>query len=127
MVHHWLCKWWIVITEEELKETFEIETSSMEDTEMLESINDSLRFLLRRCLLSLHFNHEAPQMRRRHEPVLGVPVEEIPYLRRRLRHGELESPAAAEANSVSLFGHRSKFRFSSLHSVSVSVTVSVVL
>ena len=82
---------------------------------MLEAIDDGLRFLFRGLLLPLHLRHEAAEVRSRHEAIVGVAIEQGPYLRRRLRQGHLEAPPAAEANSVSLFRHgQGSLLFSSL-------------
>lgn len=78
----------------------------MKDIQMFEAINDGLRFRLGGFLLFLHLNQEPLEVSGVHEPILGVPFEKSLDLGRRFRDGQLEAPAEAEADSVSLFGHR---------------------
>lgn len=74
---------------------------------MLEAVDDGLRFLFSGFLLFLNLNQEALKVSSGHKAILRVVVEKGLDLRRRLRHAQLEPPAAAEAHSVSLFRHAS--------------------
>lgn len=94
----------VIITEEILEESFEIETNAS-TMEMSEAIYDGLRVFFSGLLLSLHFHEEPSQMRSSHDVIFRVLFEEGFDLRRRLRQRELEAPPPAEAHTVCLFRH----------------------
>lgn len=92
----------INISEQVLEETLEIEAAAMEYVEVLEAVNDSLRFLERGALLLLDFVEEAEQVLGVHDAVLGVAVEDILDVGGGLGGGEAEAAAEAEAHTVGL-------------------------
>ena len=92
----------IIVTEEVLEESFEIEASASA-REMPEAVDDGLRVFFGGLLLPLHFHEKPFEMRRCHELILGVLIEEGLDLRRRLRQRQLEPPPPAEAHAVCLF------------------------
>lgn len=93
-----------MVTKKIVEETLEIETTSVEDTEMLVTIDDGLCFLLSGIVLPLHLSQKTSEVSGCHDAILiGVTVEKGPYLRRGLRHGDPETPAEAEAEAISLF------------------------
>lgn len=101
-----------MVTEKILEETFKVKTLSMKDIQMLQAINDGLRFFLGGFVLFLNLNQEPEKVIRRHEPILRVTIEKGLDLRRGLRRGDLEPPVAAEADSVCLFRHGFSSNFS---------------
>ena len=64
----------IIVTEEVLEESFEIEASASA-MEMPEAIDDGLRVFFSGLLLPLHIDQESLKMRRCHELILGVLIE----------------------------------------------------
>jgi len=111
----------VVITEEVLEERFEIEANPSA-MEMPEAVDDGLRLFFSGLLLLLHFNKEPFQMRRCHDLILRVLLEEGLDLRRRLRQSQLKPPAPAEAHAVCLLRHH-LLPFSSLFSFTTRANI----
>lgn len=98
----------INVAEEVLKECFEIKSLAMKNIEMLElmkTVQNGLRIFNSSFLLLLKLDQEPLKVIDAHHPILGVAVEQLLDLLRRLRHGEAEASAETEADSVSLLGH----------------------
>lgn len=74
----------------------------MKNIEVLEAINDGLRVLDRGILVLLDVHHEAAEVLRVHEAVVGVLREHLLDVGRRLGGGEAEAAAEAEAHTVGL-------------------------
>ncbi|CAL1370428.1 unnamed protein product [Linum trigynum] len=72
--------------------------------ELVKTVDGSLGFLQGGILLLLDLDQEAAEVISRHEPIIGVAVEEALNLIRGRGDCELEPTAEAKADSVSLPG-----------------------
>lgn len=99
----------IVLGEDVLEEGLEIENLAVEDREVHEVVNavvhNGLSLLLGDAVLLLKLHQEPVEVIDGHDSVLGVLIEDLLDLPRRLRHRQPEPPPEAEAHSVRLFGH----------------------
>ena len=114
----------VIVTEEVLEESFEIEASASA-REMPEAVDDGLRVFFGGLLLPLHFHEKPFEMRRCHELILGVLLEEGLDLRRRLRQRQLEPPSPAEAHAVCLLRSHASLLLSALCSLWVSLRTRI--
>lgn len=90
------------------KEVIEGEALPVENVEtplVPEPIDDALRVLPGGPALLLDLDQEPLQLVHGHDPVLGVPLEEVLDIPGHRRRRDLETPAAAEAHSVRLSRH----------------------
>lgn len=95
----------ISIPKQVFEETLEIEPSSLKKAKMLQPIDYTLRVLHCSILLSLNLHQEPTQLIGVHHAIIGILVEYLLNVRRRLRCGEAEPPPEEEAHSVGLIGH----------------------